>query len=142
MSGFYLMHRGWQEADIFAREEYSRRDAWVWLIEACCFRLTDNENLAFASNVSGTVMSIKSMSKRLLWRRTKVAHFLQDISSSDTFSVKFLGNDVRSEEHTSELQSLMRISYAVFCLKKKKNKSNNINDYTKPQSTRDNNTKK
>src|SRR3546814_2562780 len=28
--------------------------------------------------------------------------------------------DYRSEEHTSELQSLMRISYAVFCLKKKK----------------------
>src|SRR3546814_6490968 len=28
--------------------------------------------------------------------------------------------EVRSEEHTSELQSLMRISYAVFCLKKKK----------------------
>src|SRR3546814_3678578 len=30
----------------------------------------------------------------------------------------------RSEEHTSELQSLMRISYAVFCLKKKKNNKN------------------
>src|SRR3546814_7647919 len=30
----------------------------------------------------------------------------------------------RSEEHTSELQSLMRISYAVFCLKKKKQESN------------------
>src|SRR3546814_1623290 len=30
----------------------------------------------------------------------------------------------RSEEHTSELQSLMRISYAVFCLKKKKNTKN------------------
>src|SRR3546814_3315548 len=30
------------------------------------------------------------------------------------------GPDHRSEEHTSELQSLMRISYAVFCLKKKK----------------------
>src|SRR3546814_2827098 len=29
----------------------------------------------------------------------------------------------RSEEHTSELQSLMRISYAVFCLKKKKNRN-------------------
>src|SRR3546814_5055509 len=29
-------------------------------------------------------------------------------------------DDVRSEEHTSELQSIMRISYAVFCLKKKK----------------------
>src|SRR3546814_3087797 len=33
----------------------------------------------------------------------------------------------RSEEHTSELQSLMRISYAVFCLKKKKNKKDNKN---------------
>src|SRR3546814_8095891 len=32
------------------------------------------------------------------------------------------GNEVRSEEHTSELQSLMRISYAVFCLKKKSQK--------------------
>src|SRR3546814_3492505 len=31
-------------------------------------------------------------------------------------------NNYRSEEHTSELQSLMRISYAVFCLKKKSNK--------------------
>src|SRR3546814_1676641 len=35
--------------------------------------------------------------------------------------------DGRSEEHTSELQSLIRISYAVFCLKKKKN---TINDQT------------
>src|SRR3546814_2852678 len=36
--------------------------------------------------------------------------------------------DIRSEEHTSELQSLMRISYAVFCLKKKKNKNNTQKD--------------
>src|SRR3546814_4690638 len=37
----------------------------------------------------------------------------------------------RSEEHTSELQSLMRISYAVFCLKKKNKQTNykNINKY-------------
>src|SRR3546814_1745324 len=34
------------------------------------------------------------------------------------------GRSVRSEEHTSELQSLMRISYAVFCLKKKTIRSN------------------
>src|SRR3546814_8148812 len=33
-----------------------------------------------------------------------------------------IGASKRSEEHTSELQSLMRISYAVFCLKKKKQK--------------------
>src|SRR3546814_9501141 len=34
----------------------------------------------------------------------------------------------RSEEHTSELQSLMRISYAVFCLKKKKTKTDDTNN--------------
>src|SRR3546814_3034700 len=39
---------------------------------------------------------------------------------------------IRSEEHTSELQSLMRISYAVFCLKKTtKHKSNNIQHRSK-----------
>src|SRR3546814_6261101 len=37
-----------------------------------------------------------------------------------------LGRHGRSEEHTSELQSLMRISYAVFCLKKKKTKTQHI----------------
>src|SRR3546814_3891811 len=45
----------------------------------------------------------------------------------------------RSEEHTSELQSLMRISYAVFCLKKKKTKNKNI--YTIQTTTRDNKAK-
>src|SRR3546814_157329 len=43
-------------------------------------------------------------------------------------------NPDRSEEHTSELQSLMRISYAVFCLKKKKNIQQQ-----KPQKTKQNN---
>src|SRR3546814_6197404 len=37
----------------------------------------------------------------------------------DTSMSVYIGEGVRSEEHTSELQSLMRISYAVFCLKKK-----------------------
>src|SRR3546814_1603747 len=62
-------------------------------------------------------------------------------------AVQTAGGDsgVRSEEHTSELQSLMRISYAVFCLKKKKtqkattitaSKSNRIRTQsTKSQST-------
>src|SRR3546814_5769896 len=41
--------------------------------------------------------------------------------NADTIKTIFRGSaQRRSEEHTSELQSLMRISYAVFCLKKKK----------------------
>src|SRR3546814_3243661 len=39
--------------------------------------------------------------------------------SADAFGALDVTAEVRSEEHTSELQSLMRISYAVFCLKKK-----------------------
>src|SRR3546814_9903917 len=49
--------------------------------------------------------------------------FIRDVGHLMTTPAVRL-SDGRSEEHTSELQSLMRISYAVFCLKKKKNKKN------------------
>src|SRR3546814_4582449 len=49
---------------------------------------------------------------------------LASLMASRTLSTTF-----RSEEHTSELQSLMRISYAVFCLKKKKTQHHQRNDY-------------
>src|SRR3546814_1857048 len=59
--------------------------------------------------------------------RADYVHLLADLLASHNegtiprgAAVKVL--DIRSEEHTSELQSLMRISYAVFCLKKKKKK--------------------
>src|SRR3546814_4089565 len=53
------------------------------------------------------------------------------IDTGETYDVVAIGGGFaglsagRSEEHTSELQSLMRISYAVFCLKKKKKKHQN-----------------
>src|SRR3546814_3565245 len=63
-----------------------------------------------------------------LFRSVVLRHL--DIARGDDDSQRFVIGDlvgaeqyrrvVRSEEHTSELQSLMRISYAVFCLKKKK----------------------
>src|SRR3546814_2492996 len=46
---------------------------------------------------------------------------------AETFQAKPVWQRFRSEEHTSELQSLMRISYAVFCLKKKKKHTENLN---------------
>src|SRR3546814_6858418 len=45
---------------------------------------------------------------------------MRPIAANDIVEVPLHGKIARSEEHTSELQSLMRISYAVFCLKKKK----------------------
>src|SRR3546814_7975716 len=51
----------------------------------------------------------------------RVGRMVQLPGSSARYAMIRLGS--RSEEHTSELQSLMRISYAVFCLKKKKHTS-------------------
>src|SRR3546814_8105537 len=51
------------------------------------------------------------------------ADLAKQLAADDVEGTALRGDDVavvRSEEHTSELQSLMRISYAVFCLKKKK----------------------
>src|SRR3546814_3648444 len=42
---------------------------------------------------------------------------------AESRTLRDLAEEMRSEEHTSELQSLMRISYAVFCLKKKRTHS-------------------
>src|SRR3546814_9452232 len=67
------------------------------------------------------------------------------VSAEPPNALKLMGNTIcehapsafairRSEEHTSELQSLMRISYAVFCLKKKKNKQTH-NNHTQLQYT-------
>src|SRR3546814_9696549 len=50
------------------------------------------------------------------------------ISFAIAASISAIGVGVRSEEHTSELQSLMRISYAVFCLKKKHNQHETTRD--------------
>src|SRR3546814_4339908 len=61
-------------------------------------------------------------------------------SSADTSrSIRGRRATARSEEHTSELQSLMRISYAVFCLKKKK-KQNETKQIQRTQQKRQNTT--
>src|SRR3546814_3893470 len=57
----------------------------------------------------------------LLWNLTGGKVHVTDATNA---SRTLLYNIHRSEEHTSELQSLMRISYAVFCLKKKTQKNN------------------
>src|SRR3546814_5568331 len=77
--------------------------------------------------VKPAVMATNASSERVRWtghRRVfstdgKPRAIAGETRSSTNICRK---NRIRSEEHTSELQSLMRISYAVFCLKKKKKK--------------------
>src|SRR3546814_11821285 len=56
------------------------------------------------------------------WPRPTVASLRKDAWAGLSVALILIPQSLRSEEHTSELQSLMRISYAVFCLKKKKKK--------------------
>src|SRR3546814_1779516 len=74
----------------------------------------------FRSPVGGAVpRSLAAVTRQVLCRAGVAEAAMSDI-------IKEL--EARSEEHTSELQSLMRISYAVFCLKKKK--TNTSQSYT------------
>src|SRR3546814_3494418 len=77
--------------------------------------------------INRDIASIKAVFNRAVDWELIAANPLAKLKKSrtdDCRKVRFLGDDEeRSEEHTSELQSLMRISYAVFCLKKKKNKT-------------------
>src|SRR3546814_10844132 len=78
-------------------------------------------SMAIGSTVPSTGASTDSATTRV-----KIA---KAIHTGGLFKAsRSCARSVRSEEHTSELQSLMRISYAVFCLKKKKHTNTHRND--------------
>src|SRR3546814_2503861 len=84
------------------------------------FKLTLRGLIRFAVGLSG--LGLRRVS------RSGLEHVLQNIGQNLVVGVAAAlclarRRHLRSEEHTSELQSLMRISYAVFCLKQKNNKN-------------------
>src|SRR3546814_5214296 len=68
----------------------------------------------------GQVARLIDQHRRLVLQRGDLIVDLLQRARRRQQVLRIVGRVVRSEEHTSELQSLMRISYAVFCLKKKK----------------------
>src|SRR3546814_3096772 len=74
--------------------------------------------LIVADSPGGQITDVRAFAQLIANSSKPVTVFVSGLCCSATYHVCSAG---RSEEHTSELQSLMRISYAVFCLKKKKN---------------------
>src|SRR3546814_6099781 len=76
-----------------------------------------------ATNVNATWYALESMTSPVVWIAGGVDKgndysMLKPVVREKVRAIVCLGKDNRSEEHTSELQSLMSISYAVLCLKK------------------------
>src|SRR3546814_3764950 len=83
-------------------------------------RVADGDTSIGAGGGSSRIAEVVALGEALETFRTHVDALSQYTSALQQFQQ--LSTD-RSEEHTSELQSLMRISYAVFCLKKITNKT-------------------
>src|SRR3546814_8730741 len=77
--------------------------------------LPDGRGISIIGYIDAAMRNLVTDLHRTLDIKTNRS-FLRDASPKYQFD----NQQTRSEEHTSELQSLMRISYAVFCLKKKK----------------------
>src|SRR3546814_10773742 len=82
--------------------------AYYFQSDFCRFRCRGNSNKSWGQ-------SVQAASKAPF----AGANISKAVKKTIIIQIKLIENE-RSEEHTSELQSLMRISYAVFCLKKKK----------------------
>src|SRR3546814_9783951 len=87
-------------------------------------RVTDE-----AIQIHGGMGLMDDLPLERFWRDARVERIWDGTSEIQRHIIsRELLRPLRSEEHTSELQSLMRISYAVFCLKKKKTSTKQINN--------------
>lgn len=76
--GFYLMPRHWQDYPMFGREAFSRRDAWVWLMENAAYadRTVDVAGKTVAILRGQLSYSLRFMAKAWEWDEAKVRRFL------------------------------------------------------------------
>src|SRR3546814_4762999 len=113
LKAYFAEAESW-DRDRFVAVVRSRRVAWIVAIVA----------IVFAAICAAAVLALSPLKTVVPYvvtvdRSTGATEVTQELRGDKTIT--------RSEEHTSELQSLMRISYAVFCLKKKKRLTTIIN---------------
>lgn len=90
MSGFYLMHRDWQDNAVFGNEEYSSRDAWVWLVENAAWKPS-------RVRVKGEVVELgrgelcfaqRFMAEKWGWSKSRVDRFLKRLCAENMISIR------------------------------------------------------
>lgn len=104
------MHRGWQENPIFDREEYSRRDAWVWLIENATWKPSrtrvkgemidlDRGELCFAQ---------RFLADKWGWSKSRVDRFLKLLAAEGMIEVR-TKNGATADHAAGQGQSIISI---------------------------------
>jgi hypothetical protein len=83
-AGFYFMHRGWQDHPVFRGEEFSRRDAFVWMVEEASYRerriaVPKGELILSRGQFSH---SLRFMAKAWKWEEPKVRRFIASLSNA------------------------------------------------------------
>src|SRR3546814_5188838 len=96
---------------------FRRRSAWAHILQVSRLFRCRNRDI---SHINHGVDGCEGRVSWITWRVRAWRGEIGLISTAVCVWSSVVRRSVRSEEHTSELQSLMRISYAVFCLKKKK----------------------
>src|SRR3546814_1963998 len=105
----------------FSSRRRHTRCALVTGVQTCALPISarpaaEGDHIVESENAALSRHRTRTRRDQRMMRRTRL---LADQSGATAIEYGLIAALIRSEEHTSELQSLMRISYAVFCLKKK-----------------------
>lgn len=86
--GYYTMARGWQEAEIFGNDEYSTRDAWVWLIEAAAWKPAKAriKGQTIELQRGQLCFSQRFMADKWRWSKSRVDRFLKRLVAESMIS--------------------------------------------------------
>src|SRR3546814_3068739 len=103
----------------FSSRRRHTRCALVTGVQTCALPISSFEADLILQSTGALTTTIQVRSDEYLRYAADRTHIAVETTTG------WLARAIRSEEHTSELQSLMRISYAVFCLKKKKTHTTN-----------------
>jgi hypothetical protein len=89
MSGFYLMHRGWMDNDLFQNEPYSERMAWCWLIENAAWKETKARVKGETVPLQRGQMcfAIRFLAEKWGWSKSRVDRFLRRLAAENMISM-------------------------------------------------------